>query len=141
MRINSGKTKILVCARWPAINANIYLEKQLISEVSSFKYMESLITSDGRNSQEIKQRIGQAKSSFIKKKKILVLKKISRAIKKTFLKTFVWSFALYGLYWKGIKIPWSIRNVVLETNGKNKLDRKSNKWRCTEKSWRNKIHN
>ncbi|VVC36881.1 Reverse transcriptase domain [Cinara cedri] len=96
MRINSSKTKILVCAREPTINANIYLENQLISQVSSFKYLESLITSDGRSSQAIKQRIGQAKTTFIKKKKILVSKKISRAIKKNFLKTFVWSVTLYG---------------------------------------------
>jgi len=96
MHINSGKTKILVCAREPTINANIYLENQLISQVISFKYLGSLITSDGRSSQEIKQRIGQAKTAFIKKKKILVSKKINRATKKTFLKTFVWSVALYG---------------------------------------------
>jgi hypothetical protein len=59
IRIHSGKTKKnLVCTREPTINANIYLENQLISQVSSFKYLGSLITSDGRNSQEIKQRIG-----------------------------------------------------------------------------------
>lgn len=96
MRINSGKTKILICAREPTINANIYLENPLISQVSSFKYLGSLITSDGRSSQEIKHRIGQAKTALIKKKNILVSKKISREIKKTFLKTFVWSVALYG---------------------------------------------
>jgi hypothetical protein len=58
--------------------------------------LRSLITSDGRSSQEIKQRIGQAKTAFIKKKKILFSKKISRKTKKTFLKTFIWSVALYG---------------------------------------------
>ncbi|XP_050431417.1 uncharacterized protein LOC126839986 [Adelges cooleyi] len=67
-----------------------------INSVSSFKYLGSLITSDGKSSQEIKQRIGQAKAAFIKKKKILVSQKISREIKKTFLRTFVWSVALYG---------------------------------------------
>uniref|UniRef100_A0A2S2NHJ5 Uncharacterized protein n=1 Tax=Schizaphis graminum TaxID=13262 RepID=A0A2S2NHJ5_SCHGA len=96
MHINSGKTKILVCARKLKIHANIYLENQLISQVSSFKYLGSLITSDERSSQEIKQRIGQVKTAFIKKKKILVSKKISRATKKTFLKIFVWSVALHG---------------------------------------------
>lgn len=96
MHTNSSKTNILVCAREPTINANIYLENQLISQISSFKYLRSLITSDGRSSQEIKQRIGQAKTAFIKKKKILVSKKINRATKNTFLKKIVWSVALYG---------------------------------------------
>jgi len=49
MLINSGKTKILVCAREPTIIANIYLENQFISQVSSFKYLRSLITLDGRS--------------------------------------------------------------------------------------------
>jgi len=56
----------------------------------------SLITADGRSSQEIKQRIEQAKKAFIEKKRISALRKINRGIKKTFLKTFVWSVALYG---------------------------------------------
>jgi hypothetical protein len=49
----------------------------------------SSITLDGRSSQEIKQRIGQAKTAFIKKKKMLVSKKISRVTKKIFLKIFI----------------------------------------------------
>lgn len=64
--------------------------------VSSFKYLGNLITSARRSSPETKQRIGQAKTAFINKNTILVSKKIRRAIKKSFLKTFVWSVAFYG---------------------------------------------
>lgn len=67
----------------------IYETILLIAQVSSFKYLGNLITADGRSSQEIKYRIGQAKTAFKKKKRILASKKINRKIKKTFLKTFV----------------------------------------------------
>lgn len=131
MRINSGKTKILICAREPTISANIYLENLLISQIFSFKYLGSLITSDGRNTQKIKQRIGQAKTVFIKKKKILISKKNCREIKKTFLKTFVWSVALHGCE------SWVINEKEKDTLKhskcgvgdvwKNKLDKKNKK--------------
>jgi len=77
MRINSNKTKILVYAREPTFNTNIHLGNHLITQVSSFKYLGSLITADGRSSQEIKQRIGQTKKAFIKKKRILAPRKLT----------------------------------------------------------------
>lgn len=49
MSINSNQTIILVYAREPWINTNIYLENQSIAQVSSFKYLGSLITADGRS--------------------------------------------------------------------------------------------
>lgn len=58
MCINLNKTKILVCAREHTVNTNIYLGNQLTAQVSSFIYLDSLITVDGRSTQEIKQRIG-----------------------------------------------------------------------------------
>lgn len=59
MRINAGRTKIWVYAREPTnvtFNTNIYLGNHLTAKFSSFKYLGSLITADGRISQEFKQR-------------------------------------------------------------------------------------
>jgi len=64
MRINSSKTNILVCAREPKFNTKIYLGNHLIAQITSFKYLGSLITADGRSSHEIKQRIEQAKTAL-----------------------------------------------------------------------------
>lgn len=66
---------MLVCVRKSTVNINIYLRHRLIARVSSLKYLGSSITDDGRSMQDIKQRIGQEKTEFIKKKKILILKK------------------------------------------------------------------
>lgn len=76
MNINTNKTEgFLVCARNSAIRANIYLNGQLITQVQKFKYSGNLITSNGRSAEKIKQRIGQAKSEFIKEKEIIKKKK------------------------------------------------------------------
>ena len=74
--------------------------------------MGRLITADGRRSQEIKQKIRQAKTAFIKKRRILTSRKINREIRKTFLKTFVWSVALYGCEIWTIK---GTKKISLET--------------------------
>lgn len=70
MRINSMKTKVWTCAREPTFNTNIYSGNHPIARVSSFKYSDSLITADRKSWQEIKQKIGQAKTAFIKKREI-----------------------------------------------------------------------
>jgi hypothetical protein len=90
IRINSSITYILVFAYEPIVNTNIYPGNHLISQVSILNIWETicyiLITADGRSSEEIKLIIGQTKTDFIKKKRILVSRKISRGIKKTFIK-------------------------------------------------------
>lgn len=92
MRINSNKTKILVFTRKPTFNTNINLGNHVIVQVSSFKCLCNLITADERSSQEIKQRTGQAESFYQEKEDS---RKINKEIKKTFVKTFIWSVALY----------------------------------------------
>lgn len=46
IRINSSKTKIVFYAREPTFNTNIHLGNHLIAQVSSFKYLGSLITAN-----------------------------------------------------------------------------------------------
>lgn len=49
MNITTNKTRILVCAKNSLIQTNIYLNSQLLTQVHEFKYLRSLMTSDGRN--------------------------------------------------------------------------------------------
>lgn len=95
MKINKKKTKVLVCSREP-IFTNITIEGEKIEQVNTFTYLGSRITSDGKNYTDITCRIGQAKAAFYKKRKLLTCKKINLETRKHFIKSFVWSIALYG---------------------------------------------
>ena len=57
--------------------------------------MGSKITSDGRSSEDIKCRMAMGKKAFLKKRNLLT-SNINLSVRKSFLKAFVWSVALYG---------------------------------------------
>ena len=96
MRINTNKTKILVCSRNGENQTSIELRNEKIQEVNEFNYLGSKITNDGRSSREILSRIAQAKNAFYKKKNLFTARNISLDVRKQMLKTYVWSVALYG---------------------------------------------
>ncbi|KAL4092401.1 hypothetical protein QTP88_026904 [Uroleucon formosanum] len=56
----------------------------------------SLINQDGRCVMEIRSRIAQAKSAFMKKKNLLCSNSTSIRVRKRFIKVYVWSVAQYG---------------------------------------------
>ena len=94
-------------------------------------YRGSKITSDGRSVHEIKQRIALAKIAFSKKHKLLTSKKIHLNNKERLIKTYVWSVGTYGCETWVInntekKKTRSLRDVVSEAYGKDKLDRAEN---------------
>ena len=64
LKINTKKTKILVCSRREEVKTNIKIGKQKLVEVDEFCYLGSRITSDGRSKKEIISRIAQAKVSI-----------------------------------------------------------------------------
>ncbi|KAL4152683.1 hypothetical protein QTP88_000516 [Uroleucon formosanum] len=96
LKINSAKTKTLVCYKKNVPSINITLENKEIIQVDHFKYLGSIITDDGKSIKEIRSRIGQANNTFLKKRKILTSKNMNIATKKRLIKTYVWSVALYG---------------------------------------------
>ncbi|GFR99455.1 ERI1 exoribonuclease 2 [Elysia marginata] len=74
----------------------IKIEENTIKQANSFKYLGTQITSDGRNHQEIKSRIAQAKASFQQMKSIMANIKISIVVRKRLLETFIETVLLYG---------------------------------------------
>jgi hypothetical protein len=64
--------------------------------VDSFTYLGSTITWDGRSTADIKRRIDQVKRSFTMKRQLPCSKKIELQTRKKYVKTFIWSVALYG---------------------------------------------
>jgi len=72
----------------------ILIDQKQLQNVESFKYLDSMLTNDGRCTCEIKSRIAMAKAAFNKKTALftstLVLK-----LRKKLVKCYIWSTALY----------------------------------------------
>ena len=64
---------------------NIIIDGEKVEQVASFKYMESIITEDGRSLNDVKARIVLAKDSFSKRKELLT-KSLSKELKKRIVK-------------------------------------------------------
>ena len=97
MKMNSKKTKIVVCSRDNPRRTRIKLnDNEIIEQVEDFTYLGSIISSDGKCKKEIIKRICQAKVAFNKKRSLFTSKNIDLRIRKKLLKTYIWSIMLYG---------------------------------------------
>ena len=96
MNINKNKTMVMECSRTKTGEASaIQLGNEKLREVDQFCYLGSKITSDCRSNVDIKCRLAQARNAFLKRRDLL-RSGIDLNIRKSFLKVFVWSVALYG---------------------------------------------
>ncbi|KAE9524312.1 hypothetical protein AGLY_015351 [Aphis glycines] len=82
MKLNKKKTKVMVYSK-------------TYPQVQQFTYLGSNITDDGRSKTNIICRIAQAKRAFLDKSHILTTKSVSLEIRKKFLKSYIWSVALF----------------------------------------------
>ena len=57
------------------------IDVEKVEQVASFKYLESIITEDGRSLNDVKARIALAKDAFSKRKELLTNKKSEQGIK------------------------------------------------------------
>ena len=95
MKINISKTKVMRIARRQGPPINIVIGNKPVGEVSQFIYLGSIITQEGNCSIEIKSRIAQGKVAFERERRTLI-GKLRMELKKRFVKSFIWSVALYG---------------------------------------------
>jgi hypothetical protein len=96
MKIDRGKkTEIMVCSK-DFENINIKMDDYALKQVSIFRYLGRTITEDKKNREDIMQRITKAKVVFNNKTQLLCLNNLSLEMKKTLIKTCIWSVALYG---------------------------------------------
>ena len=96
LKININKTETLVVSKNEVPVCSIRAGDQNVKQVDSFKYLGSLITSDGRCIKEIKKRIAVAKTSFLNMKTLLCNLKMSMRTRIKALKTYIWSVLTYG---------------------------------------------
>jgi hypothetical protein len=103
MKVNTKKTKFLLCSKNSYTEIKIYLERNFkIEQVENFTHLESIISADGRSKKEIIKRICQAKIAFNQKKKATIIRNISPKIRNNLLYTFVWTIMLY------VRETWTI---------------------------------
>lgn len=80
MKINTQKTKVLVCSRNNNITTRIHLQNnQEIKQVEEFAYLGSIVSKDSRSKKEIVKQICQAKIAFNKKEDFLLQKILAYA--------------------------------------------------------------
>ena len=95
MEINIKKTKVMVISKEEGIKCNIKLENTTLEQVSKYKYLGSWITEDARCVEDIRARIGMAKTAFWQNKE-LMKRNISLNTKIRILNCYVFSILNYG---------------------------------------------
>ena len=109
MSINVNKTECLVVIKLETVQRlTLFLKGNSIKQTEHFRYLGSLISSNGRSTNEIKRRIVLAKQAFINLGYILRNKKMSFRIRFRLLKCYVWSVFLY------VCESWTMTNETIK---------------------------
>jgi len=101
METNVEKTKLMRISRQP-FPVKIMIDQKQLENVESIKYLDSVLTNDGRCTCEIKSRIAMTKAAF-NKKRALFTNTLDLKLRKKLVKCYIWSIALYGAE------TWTIR--------------------------------
>ena len=96
LKINRSKTECMVISKGGAPTCNISVGNEPIQQVNKFKYLGSTITEDSRCESEIKERIGIARSAFIKMRNVISNRHVRVATRIRVIKAYIWSTLLYG---------------------------------------------
>ena len=97
MKLNAKKTKALVISRnenKPKVNFKV--DGTAVEQVGSCNYLGQTVSDHGRCVDEIKKRIGIAKTTFLKMKDVLKSTKVPLNTRKRILQCYAWSTLLYG---------------------------------------------
>ena len=95
--LNGSKSFTMVFSKSTVIpTCNITIHGTSLEQVNSFIYLGSMFTSDGRCVQDVRRRIGIAKSAFTSLEKVLKSRDIKLQLRIRVLKCYVWSTLLYG---------------------------------------------
>ena len=86
----------MVISRNEGTKANIQVDGKILEQVDHFKYLGQTVSESGKNIQEIKIRIAQAKSTFIQMSDILTSRDISIALRLKAVSMYIYPIVLYG---------------------------------------------
>jgi len=131
MKINIAKTKIMCISKTGDKHTSIQIKGHQLEQVDRFKYLGAIITSNARCTNEIRCRIGMAKTAFLRKRELLT-NGLTLATKKKIIKAIIWSVALYAAE------TWTIG--VKDTKALEAFEMWI--WRIVQKiSWKDKLTN
>ena len=75
---------------------SITLAGESLKQVATFMYLGSVLSEDGRCESEIRARIGMAKVTFGKLRKLLTNLSLDAELRLRILRCYIWSGLLYG---------------------------------------------
>ena len=97
MKINIKKTKVMVVSnKRNSPKINIAINGQHLEQVTSYMYLGSLITEDGRGEKEIKRRIMIARTTFTIMITLLSRRGINLKTRLRAIKCYIWPTLFYG---------------------------------------------
>ena len=97
LEINKRKTFCMtISKRNVSPKCKLEIDGIEIKHVDKFEYLGSLITSDAKSDQEIKRRIGIAKTASKCMSNVLTARNINSQTKLRLIKCYIWSTMLYG---------------------------------------------
>uniref|UniRef100_A0A8D8PW97 Craniofacial development protein 2 n=2 Tax=Cacopsylla melanoneura TaxID=428564 RepID=A0A8D8PW97_9HEMI len=106
MKVNIKKSKIMRISKSENSRiARINIDGQSMEEVNKYKYLGAVITKNAKCEEEIKIRIGIAKSAFWKHREMMQ-RNISRKTKLRLLQTYIFSILTYGCE------SWTFKNDI-----------------------------
>ena len=95
--LNTSKTESMIVSKNPkAARYKLHSYSLPIKQVDKFKYLDYLLTPDGKCITEIKRRITAAKVTFKRLSSIMTNRNIKMDTKFRIIQTYVWSVLLYG---------------------------------------------
>jgi len=81
MKFSRRKKEVMVCSKDPE-NINIKMDDDALKKVTKFKYLGNIFTEDGKNKEDIMQRVKEAKVMFNNKNQLYCSNNLSLEIKK-----------------------------------------------------------
>nr|CAH7712302.1 unnamed protein product [Callosobruchus chinensis] len=107
LKINTNKTKFMVVSRDNLPNVDLQLNGKQIERVNKFKYLGSMVDDQWNPELEIRCRIEQARTNFLKLKQFLTNRNLNFKLSYSMVKFFVWSVLLYGAE------AWTLKDAAI----------------------------
>ena len=108
MKINIKNTKAMVVSKKPnSPKINIAIDGEHIEQVTSYMYLGSLITEDGRSEKEINRRIMIARTTFTNTRTLISCRGINLKTRLRTIECYIWPTLFYGAE------TWTIAKYLL----------------------------
>ena len=135
LSLNTAKTKTMVFSKHP-VTLTLRVSDENIEQVSSIKYLGTILNDNGNTKQEIRSRIEQARRSFLDMKNVFTRTELNLDLRVRMVRCYIFCVLLYGCEsWapeSGDRKENNLfRDVSIQKNSENPLDTKNNQRRST----------